>query len=613
MKRLTHGWIADNVLSVLKGGDLLFIVSPFTTTSLPALGPHILQALATKKGLTLEILYLNMLVTPIIGTQMSERISFSETWMFWRMLGERLFARSAYGLPKLGRFAEYCNNESMSISGNEHHTKWCYENEDFDIDQYRDIEEICTSFVDTVAPIIGALNYKIIGYPVRIGQTNCSIALLNRISTIRPDIISVIGGANCEAEMAEGILSLTENIDYVFSGESEVAFSYFLDQYLRGELPANRVTHGEPLEDLDNLPPPEYTNFVEQRQKFMGLNTWTILYETSRGCWWGEKHKCTFCGQHKERIKFRQKNARKVLNELSTMNECYSNNPVLMTDNIMPRSFYKDLLPMLKNKSVTPPIAYMQKANLKLQDLLALKHANVIKITPGIESLSSELLTLMDKGVTAKGNLLLLRNAYSVGMHVDWLCLWGIPGDKIVYYTDILKLLPLIHHLQPPTVFTHLFLERFSVYFEKHQEYEIKNIRPWAVYDMIYPQWADILKLSHFFVAEYPCEAHQHPEIIQQLADDIRVWRRVWEHTHLTMTSLKNHYLIYDNRSLHSQSNTHIVNFDEAKEIMTSCVYKETDLLKWAVDEKLGVVVDSWYVPLITASPELLLQFEGTP
>jgi ribosomal peptide maturation radical SAM protein 1 len=485
----------------------------------------------------------------------------------------------------------------------------CYESEDFDLEEYLEIEKICYAFVDAVIPAIASLHYKMIGCTTRMGQTNCCIALLNGIKRLCPEMLTLIGGANCEDEMAQGIASLSESIDYVFSGESELSFCDFLKSYFNGELPSERIIWGRPLMDLDSLALPDYRCFFEQIQGFLGENSpkqLAVSYETSRGCWWGAKQKCRFCGS---KVISRTKTAPKVLNDLRQLSQRYSNKTIYMCDNIMPTSFYREVLPVLKEKKETPPLYYMLKADLKLQDLLNLKTAKVNQITPGIEALSTGLLKLMNKGVTARQNLQLLRNARSLGIHLDWLLLWGFPGDKAGYYQETLNLLPLIRHLQPPESFAHLFLVRFSPYLEKARDFQISNVRPWAVYDMIYPEWADVDKLAYWFVGDYPCEAHENPQLIKKITEEIVLWKKVWQATYLVMVPFQENYLILDNRDNNGKKQ-HVLDYQEAQEIMTTCKYHESEYQQWAVEEKLGVLVDSWYVPLVTTSPELLLQFE---
>ena len=54
----------------------------------------------------------------------------------------------------------------------------------------------------------------------------------------------------------------------------------------------------------------------------------------------------------------------------------------------------------------------------------------------------------------------------------------------------------------------------------------------------------------------------------------------------------------------------YILDAAQAREVMKTCVYRESEFQTWAIEKRLGVVIDSWYVPLVTASPELLLEFE---
>src|SRR3954465_271775 len=41
-----------------------------------------------------------------------------------------------------------------------------------------------------------------------------------------------------------------------------------------------------------------------------------MLIETARGCWWGAKNHCTFCGLNGETMGFRAKSADRVMTEI---------------------------------------------------------------------------------------------------------------------------------------------------------------------------------------------------------------------------------------------------------------------------------------------------------
>ncbi len=605
--------IKKQILDVLPQGDILFIVPPFVNARTPIIGPHILQTVARKLGFKTDILYVNLLLASIIGNDLYESISFGQPF---RMLGERLFARSAHGLPPLGKSPELCLNPVKSVFGNEQSHPMAdfeykyYDNSAFNLNTFFKIEEICHSLTQAVTLTIASLDYKMIGCSTNWEQNNCCIALINEIKKLQSDIITLIGGSNCEAEMAEGIASLSHSIDYIFSGESEQTFADFLERYSAGNLPSQRIIEAQPVEDLDAIPLPDYTDYFTQFHRFFTHNPpkeIVIGYETSRGCWWG---KCSFCGQNGKRVRFRQKAVTKVVRELEQINARHPQNRILLIDKVLPVTFHNELLPLLCEKEGASPISCEHRPDLKLSELMRLKKArfNIIKF--GIEALSTGLLKLMNKGVTASQNLLLLRNARSLGIIVDWNMLWGFPGDQSGYYEETLKLLPLIHHLSPPAVFRHLCLDRFSKYFKQPADYLIKGLRPWSVYKTVYPDWADMDALAYRFIGDYPCGAHEHPEVIREITAGIELWQKSWKKSTVVMAAFADYFAIYDSRNCTGKEINHILDASQAKAIMTYSPYNDTEYQKWAVEEKLGVIADSWYVPLVTASPQLLLQFE---
>ncbi|MCP5105821.1 MAG: RiPP maturation radical SAM protein 1 [bacterium] len=604
----------SKILRVLEGGDILFIVPPFVTTKTPILGPHILQSIAQRQGYRAEILHLNLLLASIIGVERYESVSYAQPF---RMLGERLFAGSAYGLPALGKSPELCLDPVRSVFGNGpayplEEFEYKYNNStDFRLDDFFKIEETCSGFIREAAETIVSLKYKMVGCSANWEQNNSSVALFNRIKELSPGTVTLMGGSNCEGEMAEGIGSLTDAVDYIFSGEGETVFAEFLEKYSAGNLPSQRIIVGKPFNDLDNIPLPVYDGYVNQRKHFLGDDSageWAAGYETSRGCWWG---KCHFCGLNgMDRVRFREKTAGKALTDLEELKRQYRGKSIIMTDKVLPASYQKELLPELGKDKDGSTIAYELRPHLSLKDLVHLKNAKVEVIKPGIESLATGLLKLMNKGISAGQNVFLLRNAASLDMYVDWNLLWGFPGDKAEHYRETLALLPLLRHCCPPTNFRHICIDRFSGYFREPGRFGIEDLRPWWVYSMVYPEKAEVNKLAYRFIGDYSCASHDHPELIGEIAKEATLWKQQWKRARLVMVPFMNFYMIYDKRDINGKSINHVVTFEKAKEIMTVRPYNKSGNLEWAVRNKLGVVLDSRYVPLVTAEPELLQAFE---
>ncbi len=607
--------IKEKILSVTGKGDILLIVPPWVTTKTPIVGPHILQAVAKQKGFKVDLLYLNLLLASETGLDLYESISYSQPF---RMLGERLFARGAHRLPPLGQSPELCSDPEASVFGHDREyglEQFEYkfsDNSPFDAETFFDIEEKCTGFIREAVKAAASLDYHIAGCSSNWEQNNCSVALLQGIKQLSPGTVTLMGGCNCGGEMAEGIASLSDSIDYIFSGEGELAFSRFLEDFSSGNLPTQRVIPGEPLEDLDSLPLPSYEDYALQRKTFFNETSsadWTIGYETSRGCWWG---KCNFCGMNGDGPShYRQKSAKKTLDDLREIHRRHPGRGVMMVDKVMPVSYRKELLPLLGREKNLPYSGYEQRADLPLDAMIHLKNANVLYVKPGIETLSQGLLDLTRKGVSARQNLLFLRNAASLGITVDWNMLWGFPGDKAQFYRDMLDILPLLHHLSPPRVFRHICIDRFSPYFREPVRFNISNLRPWAVYNSIYPPGAGLDKLALRFTGDYPCEAHQNPGLIRDIAQEITQWKKHWQTTNLNMIPFMDYYMIYDKRAIHAQSKTHVITTEQAREIMLPHPYPGSPLLDWAAERKLGIIIDAYYVPLVTASAQLLERFEA--
>jgi len=606
--------IKNLIPAQLKGGDILFIIPPFAIREYSVLAPHILQAVAEDMGFKADFFYANVLLVSVIGKEIYDKISRLAFNLRWMKPGERLFARSAHGLPPLGKFPDSSADTTLRVGSRKQAVHVSDGKQDFDLNGLMQLEEVCTLFIEETVNAIASLGYKMVGCTSTLEQNNCTVALLNGIKRLDPEVLTLVGGANCESEMAEGIASLSSSIDYIFSGESEVVFRNFLENYRNGVLPGERIIQGAPLEDLDSLPLPRYESYFSQLRGFLGEDVpknMVLAYETSRGCFRAGKGMCYFCGGTKESHRFRQKKEETVIRQLEELSRKYPVTNILMTDNIVPQSFYKNLLKQLEDKKEIPPIWYQENTNLDLKDLIHLKKARITSLLLGVEALSTGLLKLMNKGTVARKNLILLRNAQSVGIHSIWHLLWGFPGDKQEHYRETLELLPLLRHLPPPMEMVHLILARFSSYVDNPAKHNITNLRPLEIYRNVYPDSAQWEKLAYGFSGDYPCESHDDPSVVQAIVDEIEIWKQNQQRSVLAMLPCGPLYIVQDSREIPGTKDRHMLDFEQAREVMVYAPYSDSQYQQWAVSEKLGIVADGWYVPLITAAPQLLWAFEG--
>jgi magnesium-protoporphyrin IX monomethyl ester (oxidative) cyclase len=109
----------------------------------------------------------------------------------------------------------------------------------------------------------------------------------------------------------------------------------------------------------------------------------------------------------------------------------------------------------------------------------------VLWIQPGIESLHDSLLKQINKGNSAIGNIALLKYLQENGIRASWNMLIEIPNHKEKWYLEMANLIPLLHHLQPPS-FTPIRFDRFSVYHKNPDRFGIE-LSPAEGYSYIYP------------------------------------------------------------------------------------------------------------------------------
>lgn len=613
------------LVEVLRPADVLLVVPPFAALNSPSLGIHLLQACGRESGFRVHVLYANLLLAGLIGERAYEKIWAPPLGSF---AGERFFARRAYGVPPLGRNAKKMFDWTLVIPDADEEVEI---SPDFSserpikLQMLTRLEATSDDFISCLAKAINEVSYKVVGCTTNFEQTSASVALLNQIKALNNTTVTILGGGNCEGEMAAGIASLGASIDHIFSGDSEATFVRFVTATLTGSRPEEQIIRGNPCADLNALPTPAFTEFYEQRKVFLPRSAITadnteIMYETSRGCWWGQKHHCTFCGINGQGITFRQKNPNRVIEELRTILHSAPTTKVMMTDSIMPYEYFTTLLPRLAAELPPHSISYEQKANLSLPKILALKQAGVTVIAPGIEALSSRILKLIGKGLQARQNVSLLRDARAAHMKVSWALLWGLPGDEIEAYEETFGIIPLLHHLPPPAFLLHLNIDRFSPYFSRPAHFGLTRVKPISTYVDFLPRGANVPQIAYHFTADYKCGSHKGLRVVRKLWESLEEWHAAWpEEQEEPLEDLRlseqhsGSFLLHDTRRLVGLEKTYVLNRPEAVSLACSRPYSNSPFDSWALDKSLAILVDGWFVPLPVADPRLLLALARDP
>jgi ribosomal peptide maturation radical SAM protein 1 len=590
--------------------DVLLIVPPFGGIDRPALGPHILQAVAASSDFKVSVLYANLVLARELGIEEYENICYAPTS---DLLGEACFSEAAFGdnAPRGYEIHAKRTRRLRVIAGRDEASPAAVEH----------VRTIASRWCDHIAAAVCRFGPRIVGCTTTFEQTCASLSLLNRIKKLDSSIITIIGGANCEGEMAHGIASIKSSIDHIFSGESEGSFAAFLKVMLSGQGRAATILHGDPNFELDTIPTPEYTEYYSQvaalfpnNPQFTSDSLW-LPYESSRGCWWGQKHHCTFCGINGQGMAFRQKTPDRVIEELQHLTKKHPSNKVVMVDNIMPHNYFSLLLPRMQKELPNLHLFYEQKANLSPQKVDLLRKAGVAVIQPGIEALSTDLLKFMKKGVTASQNIALLRYAVAANMAVNWNMLFGFPGDRAKWYLDTQELISAISHLQPPNGLYRLSIDRFSPYFKNSKEFGIDEIVPMTAYTYVFPSHSDLSRIAYHFEATYQSESLARSDVIDDLARQVYEWRMMWDGDDvpkLTIARLSEEvFAKHDTRPSRFGPEFEFIDRTQAQISLTSGSDFSKEAQEWAADRRVCITIDGRNTPLATSSIQLLLELRA--
>jgi len=603
---------------LLQASDALIIVAPFNAADQAALGPHILQGRARQAGMSLSVFYANIWFASLIGIDTYDLI-YRKRGYTGALFGERLFARAAFGLPPLGRWAEsmfdprHICPEAPQVQQSLFVTEMdgC---ERLDIDELVRFERLATDWVEEAAALISSKPWRVVGASCIFEQRNASIAILKRVKDRIPDVVTVMGGTNASPAFLQ-----SDAIDYVFMGESDLTFPRFLQDLAVGQRPEARVVNGEPLQDLDSSPCPDFSEYVAQRDHFLPPTSVEghsrIVYETSRGCSWGTKRQCHFCGEARLRSGPRIKSADKVLSDLRTLAERHPALPLIMTDIDMPYQYLRTLFPMLGRAKLSLKLGYQIRPNLSLKQALTLRGAGDVALFAGIEAFSPKLLSLMNKEPSVRSRLMTLRYVLSVRMAISWHLLWGIPGDDSECYDETLALLPLLRHLPPPNAMYHVALPRDSPFVGQPGRFGIRDLRPIESFGAVLPDDIDAREVAYTFYGNYECGAHRDLETIRNIDREIETWRDRWfgeaEAAVMYVMRVGERFLLLDTRGVPGTKPAQVLDRAQASRVLVATPDLGLESVEWALDNKLGVIIEDWYLPLAVAAPELLAEFEA--
>ncbi|XVQ06515.1 RiPP maturation radical SAM C-methyltransferase [Spirillospora sp. CA-255316] len=513
--------------------NVALVNMPWGRCDRPSIQCGLLAAGLRRYGHHVDVHYLNLELAARLGPSAYDTVVDVSTTRQY-LLGEWLFVPSAWESPDDGEayLARYTDIEERLKDGPLRIA---------DLVRLRD--KTIPAWVAEMAASIDWCRYDLVGFTSTFEQNMAALALARHIKERAPQVVTVFGGANLDGEMGPAYLRAFPCVDYAVSGEGDIILPVLAARLSAGsgvlDLPGvsglfndQVVSNGQApgVSDMDALPEPDYSEYFTTldrlgHRQVLGGKRPALVFEASRGCWWGEKHHCTFCGLNALGMAFRSKSPARVLHELTSLAGTHRVLRLDAVDNIIDMRYLDSLCGPLAESRWDLRLFFEVKANLTREQLGALRRAGITRIQPGLESLSSHILSLMRKGTTMLTNVRLLKWSRYHGLDVGWNVLTGFPGETDADYEQQLALVPSLLHLQPPGGFGPLWLERFSPYFT--EDFPIRDVRPIAAYEHLYPQGTvDLERIAYFF--DYRAEGLASTEVRARLGAAVEEWQERW-------------------------------------------------------------------------------------
>lgn len=586
--------------------DVCLVSMPYSNPQIPSLALGLLQATLVNEGIDARSIYANLIFNEQLGMERYQKNHYADPLI---PVAEWSFTSSAFTEfePDDDLFLKNIYKLIVKISNQEF--------EGFRNEMYS-VRKEAEKFITKLANQILKMSPKIVACSSSLSQRVPSLALLRKIKSLDSDVITLIGGADCDSIMGQVTHEYFTWVDYVISGEGEDIIVPLVKKIFEFgcDVPAKSLAKGvfAPVHrDIGYLGTKKVgdedyrafaNSFVQQiiptyDDYFKILKSLpeasqrvrpTLPIQSSRGCWYG---KCKFCGLNTPQVSYRSRPSDDILVELDRLSSRYGVKHFEFLDNILDMKYFDNLIPELIKREAPYKLFFEIRSSLSKKQLKMLKDAGVIMCQPGIESLHSSALKEMRKGVKAWQNIQTLKWGRQFGIRMYWSILHTFPHEEDKWYQEISELVPLISHLYPPAGMGNIQYQRNSYYFNHKDKYNLKltNI---PIYSYIYPLKPKALeKISYTFEDEFYGLLRTDARMsvlfqrleLKKLASALLEWRKLAKSDKkpkLTMVVQKGKIIINDTRPIAVASKFELTGLKKRIYLECDKAIRESELTK---------------------------------
>ncbi len=565
----------------------ILVSLPWTTLTEPSLGLSILKAVLARSGIPCTVQHLNIellrFIRPLTYYALANVFALNDflfsavldpelTTQQIRLLREKALQVASYGIIDL--------RERGGIDG-------------FIRDLLHIRAQIIPCWLSEVADRIVNDGASLVGFTCMFDQTIASIALAKLIKARAPARLIALGGYAVREPAGGELLRACPWVDVICTGEGEKTVIPLAQasagQHLLEDVPGilHRDRKGDvhmtpptqPVQ-MDSVPTPDFGDFfrdVSELGRLHGVHIpiKRLPLENSRGCWWGAKHHCIFCGIHDDDMHFRAKSAEIVLCDMDELNRKHGITTFRFSDYILPHRYYQTLLPELVRRGKPYRLTSEMKANVSVEKFALLAEAGFDEVQPGIESFSTKVLRVMDKGVSAVLNVHTLLLARRHGMLAHYNLLYGFPADEPSDYAEMVRMLPRLKHLDPPSTRLEVQVTRYAPLQVDPMRFGLSEPVYEPAYDIIFSarylaeSGLNLRNICYYFMRPFENSPHlsQLYRRIDRLVDDWKIERGKREVV-LWYEQKENGLVIFDSRP--STSKTYELPATET-EVLLAC------------------------------------------
>lgn len=515
------------------------VVMPWVDAAICPLGAASLKAYLQARGHEADVQYLSLRLADRIGlplyTALSRNAALWPEWFFaYHLFGVETFA-AVSRRPSFRRFVEETGVDAARLE--------------------KLLLDDVPSFLAASLDEIDWKRYGLVGFSSTM-YSQASCLTLARALKERFGVPIALGGPNAQGEMGRETLEKCDWIDYVVDGEGEEALLSIVEELASGRKAARAPRRGKAV-DLSALPPPDHGDAfaaLERLENLRGLSP-TVTFETSRGCWWGQKQHCTFCGIPDAELVYRAMTAESAARLIWGLHERYKTNRLYATDLIMSLDHVKALLPELarlrREGDSDLRLFYESKANLSRAQLEAFGRGGVLELLAGIESLDAASLRRMKKGVRPIQSVQTLKWGLAYGVKVIWNYIYGFPGERPADYARAADAALSLTHLEPPAGLGAVRPDRASPFHERPGDFGLAGVAPDEVYESLYPRGRfDLARMAYSFRFPPGSVVEAGDPALDKLLATLRLWTESFPSHFFASRRGVNNVELYDSRPL---------------------------------------------------------------